>query len=115
MSFYDEMQDLSVELFTEFDQGAIRLRVYSNDSTIPTRPNPVYTPIKVEATANGVSAEHLKDTAVLASDLVVSMPGIYTPKSKDELEINGRNYSIIKLTPKPAAGTVAAWELVVRA
>ncbi len=58
---------------------------------------------------------HLRDSLVQAADLAVLMPGGgLVPAGADRVKIGGKLHSIVKITPIPATGTVAAYELIVR-
>lgn len=115
MSFYAQMQDIARELLTEFDQGGMVLISESPGSGPAHNPGPpVRTLHRIAGTASGVTAEHLKDTLIQASDLRVILPGHITPKPTDKVMINGHVHNIVKIIPKPAAGVPSVFELVVR-
>lgn len=116
MSFYKEMQDIASSLLYEFDQGGCRIKVYqSNTTTKPWDPSGnSYATSTFTGTVSGVSAKHLADTLVQSSDLVVIAPGTLNIKMTDRISINNVDYTIVTLLPKPASGTRAAWEVIVR-
>lgn len=117
MSFYGDMAELARELLTEFDQGGIILKKYSDDDTNsePWKPKDVaYNDIPTVGTVSGITEQHLADSLIKASDLVVTIPGNLTPTLKDKIEIEKNEYAIIRLKPLPAAGVRSAWEVVIR-
>lgn len=115
MSFYEEMQGVASELLQEFDQGGMALSVHTAGGGPAHNPGPAtYVDRPFPGTARGVSAEHLKDTAVLSSDLVVIMPGTMAPKMTDRMIVGGLTYIIVKISAKPATGVAAAYEVIVR-
>lgn len=109
MSFYGDMQAIATGLLTEFDQGGLSLDKYTPGSGRPT-----YTSQPFPGAARGVTSEHLKDSMVEATDLVVTVPAAMTPAAEDRVTVNGRSHQIIKIIRMPAAGIVAAWQVIVR-
>lgn len=117
MSFYGDMAELARELLIEFDQGGIVLRKYSDDdtNTEPWKPKDViYIDQSIVGTVSGVTEQHLVDSLIQSSDLVVMMPGDLEPTLKDKIINGGSEYAIIRLKPLPAAGIRSAWEVVIR-
>lgn len=115
MTFYAQMQGVASELLQEFDQGGLALVV-----TVPGG-GPAHNPlpptqqeVPFTGTARGVTGEHLQDSLIQSSDLSVIMPGHLNPTMTDKVMVNGKPHNIIKIIPKPAAGTPAVYELVVR-
>lgn len=114
MSFYGDMQALAQDLLTEFDQGGLALAVFTAGGT-PHSPTVTYPETAFTGTVRGVTAEDMKDSLVQSSDLIVTMPGGgLVPKGSDRVKIGGKLHSIVKIEPKPATGTVAAYLLVCR-
>lgn len=112
--FYQRMQNTATSLLTKFSQGSAQYVAITNSGTEwnPTRTETLH---DVNLTANG-TAEAYADDTVLASDLVVSMAVFdVEPDLNGALVIDGKRHQIIRVLPKPAAGTVAAWRLIVRA
>lgn len=116
MSFYGEMQALAKDLLREFDQGSIAVSVATPGSGPPHNPGPVtFVDVPVDGTARGVSAYYVDGVNVLATDLQVTIPGgVVVPKATDKVKLSGVAHSIVRIMPKPAQGTVAAYLLIVR-
>lgn len=116
MSFYHDMQAIAGSLLTEFDQGGLSLGVYTPGGGPPHNPGePTYPETPFKGAVRGVSAKNLSDSLIQSTDLVVTMPGgAMTPKLSDRIKIGGLMHSIVKITPKPATGVIAAYEIVVR-
>lgn len=124
MAFYDDMQALAGDLLTEFRQGTTGIRV----ATVGTGPahapgaTTYSTAHPFNGAVRGVTAHHMQDTRVQAGDLVVTAPGALRTtagaaialKLTDLVTIGGKDYTIVKLSPKPATGTVVAYSLIVR-
>ena len=114
---YGKMQATATKLFSKFNQGVIQ---YEQQGTVtgpawnPTMGTP--TLHKIEATALGVAKEYIDGTTILATDLSVKC-GVFDvePDMSGKVIIDGKPHDIIKIMPKPAAGTTVAWELIVRA
>lgn len=64
--------------------------------------------------AEGITGEHLKDSMIQSSDLIVTVPGHVRPAMTDKVKNAGQEYTIVKITPIPAAGTPAAYEVIIR-
>lgn len=116
MNLYADFQRLAKGLLSDFDQGGLSLDVYSTTGGTAWNPGtPTYTPTPFRGVAATVKPqEYMQDTQVQATDLVVTMPGSLAPKMQDRVTINGEAHSIIRIDPKPAAGLVVAWKVVVR-
>lgn len=116
MTLYTDLQALAGNLLTEFDQGGLALGVYTPGGGPAHDPGePTYPETAFKGTAKGVTAEHLSDTNIQATDLIVTMPGdTGTPKLTDRVKIGGLYHTIVKIKRLPAAGTVVAWQLFVR-
>lgn len=115
MSIYAELQGVAGGLLREFDQGGLVLLKQVPGSGPPHNPGPsTWVDVQFAGTARGVTGEHLKDTLIQSSDLTVVMPGSLTPVMADRIRIGSEQYSIVKIIPKPAAGTPAVYEVVVR-
>lgn len=102
------MQAIATGLLTEFDQGGLSLDKYAAGN------RPTYTSKPFSGVARGVTADHLTDSMIEASDLVVTLPASMPPAMEDRITINGRSHQVVKITRMPAAGIVAAWQVIVR-
>jgi hypothetical protein len=115
MSFYDRMQNIATGLLARFDQGGLSLDRYTaGDGPAYAPGQPAYTPQAFSGVARGVTAEHLRDSLVQASDLYVTMPASMMPTLKDRVTVSGRSNQVVKIIRLPAAGTVVAWQVIVR-
>lgn len=115
MTFYKGMQEIASGLLQEFDQGGLALAVHTAGTGPAHNPGPaIYVETPFAGAAKGVTGDHLKDTLIQSSDLSVTMPGNLSPKMADKVVVNGHQHSIVKIIPKPAAGTPVAYEVVVR-
>lgn len=118
MTFYQEMQDIATNLLTEFNQGVIEYGVITPGGGPVDNPGPsvtTWTTLK-GAVAKGVSEKYVRLSLAVATDLQVTMmvtAGI-VPDMKDMVRIDGVQSKIVAIAPKPAAGTVAAYILIVR-
>lgn len=117
MTFYDDMQNVASELLADFKQGTIRyIHVTPGDGPVDNPGAPVETAYTLNATARGAKFKYVNMGLAVASDLQVTMaihPSI-TPVINGFVEIDGTRYKIVQVLPKPAAGTVAAFTLIVR-
>jgi hypothetical protein len=114
VSFYSDMQALAKGLLTEFDQGGLAIGVHTSSGPAHA-PVITYPETPFVGAVRGVTAQNMADTLVQASDLVVTMPGDgIVPGLLDRIVIGGLYHTIVKITPKPATGTVAAFEVIVR-
>lgn len=119
MSIYDEMRAVVSEVMPEFKQGDIRYVSVTNaagaapdevGSTTETVSDPL------NATARPVSTKYVDGTHVVRSDRQVTIPndGIATPDINGKVRIDGVDYKIIDLMPRPAAGDPISWTVIVR-
>lgn len=114
MDIYQELQGVASGLFKEFKQGSPQL-VRSTPAGTGFNPgNPTLTPLPINATVRGVSMKYVTAGLAVASDLQVSMPADVVPAPADLVRLNGRDYKIVQILPKPATGTVAAYLLIIR-
>jgi hypothetical protein len=116
LSFYGEMQAVARDLLREFDQGGVVLSVATPGSGPAHNPGPVtFVDTAIDGTVRGVSAQYVDQVSVLASDLMVTIPGgVVVPKATDKVKLFGVSHNIVRIMPKPAQGTVAAYLIIVR-
>lgn len=115
MGFYDDMADMASDLLQEFDQGGLVLMRQVAGNGPPHNPGPTtWVDEPIAGVAEGVTGEHLKDSLIQSSDLAVTMPGHAHPAMTDRVKSAGQEYTIVKITPIPAAGTPAAYEVIIR-
>lgn len=114
--FYGKMQGTASRLLTKFKQGAV---IYIEPGATTGDPwNPVEgTPTNHElnAAVSGVSDQYVDGSTVLSSDLMVTCAVFDVEPSLDgTMTIDGEAVQIIRVMPKPAAGTTVAWSVIVR-
>lgn len=115
MTIYDELKVDSSDLLKEFNQGIINL-INIDLSGTPDAPISSETSVSLNGTVRGVTFEYLKDSFVVASDLIVTIAVVdgVTPTLNDFIEIDGVRYKIVKDVSVPAAGTKVVWKFIVR-
>lgn len=117
MSFYDDMQDVTSDVIEEFKQGVIEYVETTPGNGPDDDPGPaVPTYHPVNGTVRGVKFKYVQQGLAVASDLQVTMAvdDGFTPDMKGFVKIDGVRYKIARVIPKPAAGTPAAYVLIVR-
>lgn len=119
MTFYEDMADIASAVLAEFKQGVITLTKTVPGEPDPSTPwipgEPVDITYPLDATAKPVSEEFINGTTIVATDIeIVSAVFGADPDPADQMEIDGRPATIIKVMRIPAAGTVVAWRYIVR-
>lgn len=116
MSLYDDLKPVASQLLAEFKQGVITLINIAVSGAVDS-PTNVETTYPLSGTVRGVTYQYLKDSFVVASDLIVTVAVVdgVKPTSSDFIEIDGARHKIIKDISIPAAGTQVAWKFIVRA
>ena len=117
MSLSQEFQALATDLLSEFDErsGDRVIQLERTETTWnPTTGAPTLYPLL--GTVLGVAKEYIDGTTILATDLTVRC-GVFDvePDMSGKVIIDGKPHDIIRIMPKPAAGTTVAWELIIRA
>lgn len=114
-AIYKDFQSLAATLLRDFDQGGLALRTEVRDGPTydPGEPISVKT-VPFTGVVRGVNASLLTDSLIQSTDLIVMIPGRMNPKLTDKCIISGKEHQIVKVTGKPATGTVSVWECVVR-
>jgi hypothetical protein len=117
--FYAEMADVATELLTEFNQGVITLTKpgTTTPGSNPWDPPVVTDPVEyaLQATAKGVSKELIDGTLIVATDIEIAASAFGAdPEPADELAIDGKAVTLLKVMRLPAAGKLVAWRFVVR-
>lgn len=119
MSIYDEMQELSQELFNEFQQGNVSyIQSVAGNGPVDDPGNPIETKFTLKgATVRGVFFKYVSGGLAVASDLQIS----HAVDSRFEIdklsgfyEIDGKKHKIINVIKKPAAGVTVAFTCIVR-
>jgi hypothetical protein len=116
VSFYLDMQGVARDLLREFDQGGIVLAVATPGSGPAHNPGPTtFVDVPFTGAVRGVSAEYVDGSNVIATDLQLTIPGgVAAPKMQDRVKLADVPHQIVRIIPKPATGTVAAYLLIIR-
>lgn len=117
MAFYDDMQNIATELLTEFKQGKIEYGQLTPGAGPADNPGPstiAWQTLK-GATARGVSQKYVSLSLAVATDKqVIMLANQIVPDVRDSVRIDGEELKLVHIIPRPAAGTVAAYTLIVR-
>src|SRR5690606_29868508 len=117
--FYTELQGVAAEVLGEFKQGVVTLTRITKGDVDPEEPwvipeDNVQSEV-LDAAVKRVSEELVDGSTILATDLeVVAVVPAMGPRESDILDIDGKVVRIIRILPKPAAGTPVAYRFVVR-
>lgn len=125
MSFYDDMASVTEDVMKEFKQGVIEyISITPGNGPIDDPGPPTETTLTLDGAANGVKFKYVQNGFAVASDLqivsstkAVDTSGTsvsFNPDAKGFVRIDGIRYKIVKILPKPAAGTPVAYLMIVR-
>ena len=117
MGFYEEMQEVATEVLTGFKQGIVNyIKITPGTGPVTNPGQPTETPFGLNCGVNGVSKQYVDGTQVLSSDLqcVAAVNAGYTPNMKDAIDVDGVRHKLVKILPKPAAGTPVAYLYIIR-
>lgn len=119
MSIYDDLRAVATEIMPDFKQGDIRYVSVTNvagsaPDEVGSTSETVSAPLN--AVARPVSTKYVDGTHIVQSDRQVVIPndGITTPDMTGKVRIDGVNYKIINIMPRPAAGDPITWTVIVR-
>jgi len=114
---YGKMQATASRLLAKYAQGVITYTPPPTTGGDPWNPTQTpSTPITIDATAQGVSAEYVDGTTVLATDLqITSAVFSQAPSMAGKITADGKVLQMIRIIPLPAAGVTVAWRVIVRA
>lgn len=116
MAFYEDMQNIASNLLTEFKQGVIeygRLTPGAGPADDPGASSIAWQTLK-GAVARGVSQKYIALSLAVATDKQITMSAELVPDIRDKARIDGEELKIVHIVARPAAGTVAAYTLIVR-
>lgn len=119
MALYDEMQSLASELLSnpDFKQGSTQLVVVTPGNWPIDEPGPESETFhNLDGAVRGVKFTYVANGLAVASDLQIThavIPGV-VPSMRDFVIVDGIRYKIVSVLPKPAAGTVVAYTLIIR-
>jgi hypothetical protein len=115
--FYSKMQGVTSKVLKRFGQGGIYYVALTPGIGPKDNPGPsTETPYKLDAAARGVSFKYVNGSTIVTSDLQLTMAvrKDVTPSIEGFVKIDDRQYKIIQVIPKPAAGTPVAYTLIFR-
>ena len=114
---YQRFQGVANRLLTKFDQGPLYLLRETPGDGPDWDPGESPESLRKElpGTARGVSDKYVDGTLVVSTDLQCTIPGgRIEPQMTDRIEVNGQAHQIVRIDPKPASGTVAAYIVIIR-
>jgi hypothetical protein len=118
MTIYSEMQGVATELLTEFKQGVIQYVQIVPGSGPAYNPGPSQEiPVTINgATAGGISFKYVKMGLGVAGDMQINMAvqANITPAINGFVKIDGVQYKITQIIPKPAAGIPVTYTLIAK-
>lgn len=125
MSFYDDMQNVAADVLKDFKQGVVKyVDVTPGTGPVDDPGEPTEEEFTLDGTANGVKFKYVQNGFAVASDLQI----VSSLKAKDAngadvtlkpnmrgfLVVDDVKYKIVKILPKPAAGTTVAFVFIFR-
>ena len=117
MSFYTDMQTVATDLLGEFSQGAVYYvapGTKTGDDWNQTEA--AGTETLIDAVISGVNPRYINGTTIHATDLVAVIGAeSITPAMAGRLKVDGKLHQIVMIEPLPAAGTVCAYRVYIRA
>lgn len=117
MTIYDELQDVTREIMSEFKQGScVYIRRTPGNGPVDNPGTSTIDRFELDAAARGVKYKYVASNLALASDLqvVASVKPEFTPDPTGMVEVDGLEYKIVQLLPIPAAGTPVAHTYIIR-
>ena len=117
MSIYDDLKPVAAEIMKEFKQGSVALvPVVEGIGPIDEPVSSLGTHVPLDATVKGVSQKYMKNSNVLATDLMVTAAVVsgVEPSGKDFITIDSVRHKIIEVMKLPASGTTLVWKFIVR-
>lgn len=116
VDFYGGMQGIASSLLKDFKQGVIEYVAMTPGIGPPDNPGPPQeTSYPINGVARGVKFTYIDNAHIVGSDLQVTMPGDgVMPDMQGFIRMDGTKYKIVKIIPKPAAGTPVAFTVIIR-
>lgn len=122
VSFYQEMQELADELLTVNDENfgqstdthpiSIMYRTDTPGATKIDRPTVAWSTVRVKAVVGGT--KRLREDQIFRdADLIVRIyaGGVTEPTLADKVDVDGTQYSILKVTLRPHGDVVSVYAL----
>ena len=111
--FYGDMQATETELLTEFNQGVITYA--PKVAGVNEWDGDTYgTPIKLNATARGVSASYVTDLIKSSDTMITAAVFSVEPDMQGKITIDGKPRQIVQIKRTPEAGAAVDWRIFVR-
>lgn len=117
MTFYSDMQSVASELLEEFKQGTVYyVAPGSKTGDAWNTTEAAGTETLISCVVSGARPQYVDGTTIHASDLqTIFNADTVTPTMSGRVKIDGTYHQIIRIDPLPAAGTVCAYRVFVRA
>lgn len=115
--FYADMQKIASDVLGEFKQGVVQyIELVPVAGATPDDPGePTETVTTINAAVRPVSTKYVDGSHIVQSDKQIVMPGdTVEPKMSGNMRIDGTDFKIIEIMPRPAAGTPVSYTLIVR-
>lgn len=117
--FYQRMKtNVADKLLGQFKQGNIQLVRREVVPPVNSWDAPTITDVtyQLDAIASGVAQEYIDGTTIVATDLQVvsAVPDGVIPAAGDIIKIDGKNTTLLRIIPVPAAGLTVAYKFLVR-
>lgn len=116
-SLYERLQGTATRLMDRFQQGVVTYNAPGADTGTPWNPaEGEGASYALTATVKGAGANYRDSTLVRESDLIVTASVFsVNPTLAGTVTIDGREHQIVMIEQIPAAGTIVAWRMAVRA
>jgi hypothetical protein len=117
-SFYSDLRNVASGLLAEFGQGFVEI---GRPVTVPglnewSLPTTSIQWQQINAVARGVSQKYIDGANIVATDLQLTVDmADFQPKLGDRIRIDGKEVSLLRIEPIPAAGLTVATRVFVRA
>lgn len=115
--FYGRLQGTASRLMAKFSQGQVVYTITGPSTGPEWNPTPG-TPVSytLDATVQGVEADYVDGTLILATDKQVTCAVFAVePSLAGTITIDGKVCQIVRVDKVPGAGPVIAWRVFVRA
>ena len=115
--FYGRLQGTASRLMAKFSQGTVAYTITGAPTGPEWDPAPgVPVSYTLDATVQGVEADYVDGSLILATDKQVTCAVFAVePSLAGTITIDGKVCQIVRVDKVPGAGTVIAWRIFVRA
>lgn len=114
---YERLTRLHNRLAAKHGQGAVEISVTTTTPGLNPWDPPTTTTVDtpVDAVVQGVGAEYVDGSSIVASDLVVQIAAVDDPPEVGQsIKVDGKSMSVLAVMPIPGAGDPVAIRLIVR-